>query len=91
MGAEFLRVRDGVDFFFFSNPRTRTVDFMQLVPIVWRAVAREWRRSIAALTFDVHLRQDYGRGYVKGTFIASEMFCTLKLLLSGPINENLPC
>ena len=34
MGAEFLRVRDGVDFFFFSNPRTRTVDFQQLVPIV---------------------------------------------------------
>ena len=57
-GAEILR--DGVDFFLFSNRQNETiyVDFKQFVPIVWRAVAVEWRLSIAALTFDVHLRQD---------------------------------
>ena len=58
MGAEILR--DGVDFLLFSNRQNETiyVDFKQFVPIVWRAVAVEWRLSIAALTFDVHLHQD---------------------------------
>ena len=44
-------------------------DFEQFVPIVWRAALLTWKRSIAALTSDIHLRKMWERGFVNRTSI----------------------